>query len=277
MLHDFINSWSLFQNSYLAGYLIAVLLALLGVLIVARDQIFLGAAVTQASTLGIALVLWLGFDNDLYASLMAVAFSVVASVVTSQSSGKSEGSHESVTGWVFLFSAAAAILVVAHSPHGLEEVHRLLSSSIIGARSIDVWIFALTSALTAVFLIFHHRRFCLLVLDPQTAGAAGMQVGLWSLALAVWLGLGIGLSLRTSGMLYTFGCLVLPALSAKCLCREVRQMFWVSPLLSLSTAGVAFILANSYDVPPAPMTVALQALLFAVIGMLRRAQRRAVA
>ena len=52
MIQEFVASWPLFHNTYLVGWLIALLLALVGVLVVARDQIFIGAAVSQASTWG---------------------------------------------------------------------------------------------------------------------------------------------------------------------------------------------------------------------------------
>lgn len=60
MIAAFLDSWSLFQNTYLAGWAIAVALAVTGVWVVARNQIFLGIAVSQASALGIAVALWLG-------------------------------------------------------------------------------------------------------------------------------------------------------------------------------------------------------------------------
>ena len=49
MIGRFLESWPLFHNAYLGGWLIGVLLATLGVLVVARDQIFIGAAISQAS------------------------------------------------------------------------------------------------------------------------------------------------------------------------------------------------------------------------------------
>jgi len=67
----------------------------------------------------------------------------------------------------------------------------------------------------------------------------------------------IGLAMRVSGMLYTFGLLVLPALVAKNVCREVRTLFFISPIIALSVGSIGFVLANHYDFPPAQMTVAL--------------------
>ena len=149
-----------------------------------------------------------------------MSFSVLAALLTAPH-GQTDGeSHEALTGWVFLGSASLAVLIVAHSPHGLAEIQRLLSSSLIGATATDVWVFGVGAAGTVVALCAWHRQVLLLALDPAMAMAAGMCVTLWTVGLTIWLELVVGLSMRVSGMLYTFGCLVLPALLAKHLCRR---------------------------------------------------------
>ena len=60
MITEFLASWDLFGTTYIAGWLIAVLLSMLGVLVVARDQIFIDAAVSQASVLGVAVAIRAG-------------------------------------------------------------------------------------------------------------------------------------------------------------------------------------------------------------------------
>jgi ABC-type Mn2+/Zn2+ transport system permease subunit len=275
MIQNFISSWHLFHHSYLAGWLIGLILALVGVLVVARNQIFIGVAVSQASTLGIALTMWLGaelpaglllgFTAESLSPVMAVVFSVMAALLTVPGGETGRETPEAITGWVYLFAASAAILIVSHSPLGLEEIHRLLSSSIIGAGAVDVWVFVVFLSFTIIFLGISHRRLLLFTLDPAMAAAVGMNIKLWGLLIAVWLGLAVGLAIRTSGMLYTFGCLVLPALVAKSLCREVRTMFVIAPLVSLGTGVLGFILANHYDFPPAQMTVVLLCLCLCLV------------
>ncbi|MBI4564207.1 MAG: metal ABC transporter permease [Planctomycetes bacterium] len=266
MIQEFLDSWALFHNTWLAGWLIAAGLSLLGVLTVARDQIFIGAAVTQASMLGIAFAMWIGtligeaahpwIDSDAFLSATAVVFSILATLVTSRPSGQpGKESPEAVTGWVFLVSASGSILLVAHSPHGTEEIHRLAASSIIGATAGDVWIFLGLLAVTAAALTLFHRPILLMTTDPATAVAIGVRTRLWSLLVSGWLGLAIGLSIRVSGLIFTFGCLVLPALAAKNLSREIRIMFWLSPMLALGVTGFAFVVAHHWDLPPAQMAV----------------------
>jgi zinc transport system permease protein len=280
VIADFLDSWALFHHTYLVGWLISLFLALIGVLVVARDQIFIGAAVSQASTLGIAIALgigsWAAFDtwhwlrSEAFLSMMAVVCSIIAALLTARSGGMGQESHEAITGWVFLVSASMSVLIVAHSPHGLEEIHRLLSSSIIGATRTDVWIFATLFTGTALVIGLYHRHLLLFTMDPAMAAAVGVKIGWVSALLSAWLGLAVGLSIRVSGMLYTFGCLVLPPLIAKNLCREVRPMFVVAPLVAVSTATVGFVLANHYDDPPGQMIVALLCLLLTIAWLVHR-------
>lgn len=283
MIASFVDSWSLFQHAYLAGWLIGLLLSMVGVLVVARDQIFIGMAVSQASTLGIAVGLGIGglqgvghapwLYSESFLSLMAVVGAVLAALLTARGGTDRKESPEALTGWVFLMSASGSILLVAHSPFGLDEVYRLLSSSIIGATPGDVWTFGSFTLLTLLTLSLVHRRVLLCVLDPAMAAAVGMRVPLWTGGTAVWLGLAVGLSMRVAGVLYTFGTLVLPALVAKHLCREVATVLLVAPCVAMGTGIVGFILAHYYDYPPAQMTVALLCLLLLVVWGLRALRR----
>ena len=267
MIENFFDSWSLFQHAYLSGWFIGLLLSLLGVLVVARDQIFIGAAVSQASMLGIAVGLWLGsavsqdphswWHSDLFHSTMGGVFAVLAALLTTTGSrGSGRETHEAITGWVFLVSLSLSILLMAHSPIGTEEINRLSASTIIGARQTDVWIFAAMFVATATLLFAYSRQALLLILDPAMARAVGLRVDVWNRLLAVWLGLVVGFSIHVSGVVFSFASLVLPALVAKNVCRETRHLFVVAPAVSLLTGVLAFVLANHYDYPPGQMAAA---------------------
>lgn len=283
MIESFLDSWPLFANAYLSGWLIAVLLGLLGVVVVTRDQIFLGAAVSQASVLGIAVAISVGglpalaecawCNDDWTHTLAGGLFSVGGAVLTATSRLRRE-THESLTGWLFLTASSAAVLLLAHSPHGMDEVNRLLASTIIGAGSLDVALFAILLIVVTGVTARFHAPLRLLLVDREMASAVGMRVRVWDLALAVTLGLAIGLAIHVSGVVYSFGCLVLPALVAKNVCREVRAMLWVSPLVGLAAAVAGFVLANDRDLPPGQAVVAiLCVMLLAAWGL--RAFRRA--
>jgi ABC-type Mn2+/Zn2+ transport system permease subunit len=258
MIPDFLASWPLFAEAWLSAWLIAVLLSLLGVAVLARGQVFLGAAMSQAATAGIALVLalWGPVHGGWILHLDAFT-AMAAAVATAIAVGMGRGHREAVTGWVVLTAGAVAMLAVARSPHGAETVNRLIASSLVGATGGDVIVFA--AMLVAVVAVVCWRGGVLraLLLDPGFAAAVGVRVGRWELALAITLGLAIGWSLHVAGTLYAFGCLVLPALAARQVCREVGTMTLVAPAIALVLAVVGSVVANAADLPPAQVTVAL--------------------
>lgn len=284
MIGEFIASWPLFATVYVAGWLIAVLLAMVGVLVVARDQIFLGAAVAQSSTLGVALSLWLAtlplgwfsgwMDRPEGHAVLGVSFSVLAALLTARPGGPGRESPEAVTGWVFILASSLSILLVSRSPHGLEEVQQILASSLIGATATDLVALGILTALTVAAVILLHQRLLLFSLDPAMAEAVGLHPRRWGAATAVWLGLAVGGSLHAAGLIYAFGCLVLPALIAKSLCRQVRSMFWVAPAVGLAGAVAGFVLANHYDFPPGQLTVAILAVLLSGAWGIRKVRSR---
>lgn len=278
MIQSFFQSWELFHYAYLAGWLMGIQLAMLGVIVVARDQIFLGAAVSQASMGGIALGMaggyWLGASetafirSDAFLAGVAAVFAVGAALLTARGGRRGRETHEAITGWVFLLGGAGSVLLLVHSPHGLEEIHRLAASSIIGADGIDVAAFGALTVLSALALFRFRRAVLVMTIDPAMGPAVGVRTHAWAFAWAAWLGLSVSMSIRSAGMLYAFGSLVLPAMLSKRLCREVGPMFWTAPLLHFGAALPGFVLANHYDLPPAQVVVVL--LCAALLPTLRR-------
>jgi manganese/iron transport system permease protein len=228
-----------------------------------RDTDLAGAAISQASTLGIAALLWVeglgagaavfGVDAHGAAALCAIAASVTTALAATRPSA---GTAEASNAWVFLLAAGVPVLLLAHSPLGLEEVHRLMFSTLLGATPHDVAPFGALALGAALAAAAFAAPLLLLATDPEMAAAAGLRRARWERAVAIALGVAIGESIHVAGLIYTFGCLVLPALAARNLCRETRGVLLLAPLLGVATAALAFVVANAWDVPPAHTTVA---------------------
>lgn len=261
MIESFISTWPLFQDAYLVGWLIAALLSLMGILLIAREQIFIGAAISQASTLGIAFCIWFSgiyalewILNDSVLYLIAGLFAVIAALLTTFTQ---EQNHEALTGWVFLASASFSILLAAHNPRGLEEVQRLLSSSLIGANRIDVYLFTGLACITVLFSLKYLSLLLFITLDPISARAQGIKVNFWNVLLTGWVGIIVGLAMKVTGLIYAFGCLILPGLIAIQFSKNLNQVVYFTPIIALSLSISGFVIANYYDYPPAQVTIAL--------------------
>ena len=267
MILEFLESWTLFSHTYISALLIGASLSLMGVVVVARGNIFVAAALAQASVLGVALSLFFEIGQPV---LSAVFCSVGASFLVSrkhQEGGVS--TSEEITGWIFLAGGSLSVLLLARMPYGLKEIQSLFSSSIIGAGSVDIIVFAVLLFVFVGFLALRMRRLTLYLSDPVMAAAVGANIILWSIAISSTLGLVTGLAIRSSGMLFTFGSMILPAQMAKIMCRNISGMFLVAPLMSIFCVLLGLVLGNYYDLPPAQTVVALMCFLLVLTWVLR--------
>lgn len=266
MIAEFLSSWSLFASAYATGMAVSVVLALVGVLVVARDQIFLGAAVAQATMFGIALAIRFEESAILrpllaygagFAHTVAGGVTAVAGALITSAGGRGRESAEALTGWVYLAGASVAVLLVANTAHGLAEIQGLLASTIIGADTTDAVTLAVIALVTVAVVALRRDEILLFVSDPEMARVVGVRVERWNRLLAVWLGITLAIAIHVTGTIYAFGCLVLPGLIARNLCRTVRGMLVAAPIVALGSVVAAFVVANHYDWPPGQAAVAL--------------------
>lgn len=247
MIGEFIDSWALFGETYIAALLIALSTSMLGVLVVTRNQVFAAASISQASLLGIALSLYFGWSNTI---IPVMVLSIAASLLMGRGIITKRGDNEEMTGWVFLVAASSSVLFLAHHPNGMRELQSALASSMIGVSMAEVWMLAIVTAIVVVSIGYYRRPIALFILDPVMAVAVGMSLASWSFFSSVAVGVLAGLSIKATGMLFTFGCFVLPAMAARNFCKELGKMFWVAPVFCLLSVFVALVFSNSRDLPP---------------------------
>ena len=247
--------WPIFWTGWVSMVLCAMALAPLGVIVIARRQAFLAAAVAQAAAFGVTLALaWYG-DAFTHSTgpqpyIASIFVAIIATVIAgSGGDGRTAG--------IFCFMSAATLLFVSGQPFGAAAVESLMTSSALTAGGADVGAFALLCVVALLVCLLQHRSLRLLALDPEHAAACGVRVPLWTLLLALWLGFAIGYAVMVTGTLYAFGILVLPTLVMRQLCRETWQLLVATPILAGLCALIAIPLEHSYDLPPAQVTIGI--------------------
>jgi zinc transport system permease protein len=254
-------------QAYLVSLLCAALLGLVGVVAVARRQVFIAAAVSQASTLGYAVAtifigaaaqsMMDGYMRDAVTVISAMAAAFITMIVGGAGQDGKRTDGDEMTAWVFIMSSACGVLLLTSSPNGLEMFRRVQVSTVIGSETSDVATFAVLLFGAVVLLAFYARELVLLLSDPVMAAAVGMRVTAWNIALALGLGLVVGLSVKSAGMLFTFGCMAFPAMIGKQWCGQIKSLFWVSPLVAVVTAFFGLWVAYNFKSPPGLVIVAM--------------------
>jgi ABC-type Mn2+/Zn2+ transport system permease subunit len=263
-----------FHRALAAGLVVGCTCAYLGVLVVLKRVVFVGAALAEIASAGLAAGFWLGFASHEHVSV-AIAFGVTlaASLMFAHPGRNRVLPQESVIAIGFVVGSAAALVLVARSAQGLEELKHLLSGHLLTAGLGQVLVDALIFiALIITYAIFS-KKILYVSFDPETAQSAGLSPRRWNRCFFLILGMVIALGIRSAGTLLVVAYLVLPAAGALVATRRLALAQGVS--VGLAAVGTLCGLSASFiwDVPAgATIVLALSVLAAAglAVGVLRR-------
>jgi zinc transport system permease protein len=267
----------LFRDALYGSLVIAVACSVLGVYVVLRRIVFLGAALAQISSAGIALAFWLaGHGIALGLASHPEAFSLVltlSSVVFFAGPGRGYVTPDAKIGVAYALAAAAGILLIAKAAFG--EAHDIfLQGNVLGITRADTFeLVAVTLPVMAGNFVFY-KEILFVSFDRETARTLGYRVERWDMGLYLSLGLVISLSMQFAGVLLVFNFLVLPAVTGLLLARSMRAIFAISIATALAAALIGFALSIPFDLPTGPTMIAVSGVIVVVAWGVRRLLRR---
>ncbi len=257
------------RDALVASLLIGLMLSFLGIFVVLRRIVFVGAALAQVSAAGAALAilashaLGIAFFHD-HPESIALVTTLAGAALLSIRPTKVNLPSEGVIGIGFALASALAILVVAKTPGGEGDTLLLLYGNILAVTPTEIRELSVLCPVVLLLVAIFFRQFLLVSFNPDTARAAGVRVGLWNLLLYALLGLAIAFGIRAAGALLTFSYLVLPGLSAMLVARKTRHVPWLTLAVAVVGSVAGILLSLKWDLPSGPTIVAV---LVAVLGL----------
>lgn len=265
MISAYLQSWHTFAPTYLGAIGLAAMLGALGVPMMARDQVFLGAAAAQCATLGVALAMGLSaglfgvsvalLGEPMATTVAALLFATGATLLMTRRDGWLRQTPEAITGMVFLASSALTALLLIDSPFALRDAQQRMLSSATSARWPEATVALAGAAAVVGVAIARRDAISLLMLDRATAVACGMRVRAWNAGHGAALGLAIGLSVGVAGLLFTLGALILPAMIGRSACRTTTGMLLFAPVVAGLVTLLASFVSHALDLPLGPTAV----------------------
>lgn len=264
--------WTLLQEfpyALFGSILVGVLCAFLGVYIVAKRVVFLGAVLTQVSVLGLALTFLPVFAlphtvGSLGATLVAVL--ILSRLLTGKRIPK-----DAVLGFVFVFAIAARILVMQKAPRvEVAEIENLLRGDILFVTPELFYLMLAVFIVAMAVHLFLFKEFTYISFDAETARTQGFNTPRWEtlfygIAAAV-----ISVATHMVGDVFVFGFLVVPPVAAMLLSRRVRGIFLVAVAIGAIAPALGLFLAFLLDLPSSPTIVGVATLVLAAAWVLRR-------
>src|SRR5687768_12233773 len=251
---DTVSTILLFRDALFGALLIALACSVLGVYVVLRRIVFVGAALAQLSSAGIALGMFLhglGIGGELTHHPVAMALIVTiagAMFFGIGGGGRSGVPPDAVIGVTYAVAAAVGILLIAKAKTG--EAHDIfLQGNILGITRTDTLVLlAVAVPVLLVHLIFY-KEFLFVSFDRETARTLGYNVRFWNLLLYLTLGVVIAYAMQFGGVMSVFNFLVLPAVTGLLLAQSMRGIFAVAIAAALVAALLGFSLSVPLDLP----------------------------
>lgn len=189
------------RQALLACVVLAFVLAPLGAEVIRRRIVFVDLALAQIAALGAAVGTAVAWDPI----ATSVVFTLAGAALLSVPASDSRLPQEAVMGVVYAVASAAAVLVVAMTPHGDADLLHLLFGNILAVTDRQVIVLAGLAVSVGIWRILARRT-------VPAATSRGATFGFYLL-----LGSAIAAAIRSAGVLVVFTYLVAPALAVRLL------------------------------------------------------------
>jgi zinc transport system permease protein len=258
----------------LASVISGALLGFLGVYVVLRRVVFVSAALTQLSTLGIIAALLveeqLGVEveHTSVQLLIALLFSVGGALLLGTLGTGRRLPAEAAVGMTYVLAGALVTLGANKLIHVAHDLNAIIFGNAVAVPFQDVVILGAVALVVAVVHTVFQKEVVFVSFDRETAEAMGVNARLWSGVLYFTIGLAIPVSARVVGALPVFAFLTVPAAAALKASRRLKAAFIVSTALGAVAAGAGYLASWRLQIPTGATMVTTAGLLFALVALL---------
>jgi len=265
----------LLRNSIYTSVLVGLVCPLVGVFLVMRRLVFMGVALPQISSTGVAIALslplWIGFNLSEHSSHSAhmlafmgsIIFSLTAIMVLAFLERRGHGQPEGRLGTAYVVAAALSILLLSKNPYGEIGWLDMMKGEVITISNFDLGLTAATLTLVIAVMGLFHRELLLVSFDREMAMILRKKVIFWDVLLYLLIGITVSMAVLSVGPLIAFGFLLIPALSAHMVAHNMRQFMVLASLIGGVAAFLGFCIAYRFDLPVGPTDVVLLGFLYA--------------
>ena len=262
-------SFPFMQRALIAGILVSLCAALLGVSLVLKRYSMIGDGLSHVSFGALAIALALGV-TPLWFSIPVV---ILAAFLLLRVADNPRWNSDAAIAAMSASSLAIGILVISRTTGMTTDVDNYMFGSVLAMSKTDVALSViLCLAVLVLFILFYHKLFAV-TFDESFSRATGLKVERYNTLLAILTALTIVLGMRMMGAMLISSLVIFPALTAMRLFRSFRGVVICAAVTSVVCfcAGLTISFAFSTPVGATVVTADLTVFLAScLIGFLRR-------
>jgi zinc transport system permease protein len=268
----------LFRDALYGALVIGFACSVIGVYVVLRRKVFVGAALSEQSSAGIALALWLEGQSLMlglatHPVALALILTIAGVLFFGAGGGRGRIPPDATIGVAYAVAGAAGILLISKAAVG--EAHDIfLAGNILGITRADTLVLLAVAIPVLIVHVVFYKEFLFVSFDRETARTLGYNVSFWNLLLYLTLGLVIAFAMQSAGVMLVFNFLVLPAVTGLLVSRSMGGVFVWSIASALVAGLIGFAISVRFDLPTSPTIIAVSGVLVLFAFLIRLAQRR---
>ena len=244
MISEFL-SYGFVQRGLLAGSLVALVCAVLGVFLVLKRLSLIGDGLSHVCLTGVALGL-LTQTSPLYMSVPVVLLSSLG-ILKIMDKIKIYG--DAAIGIVSAGGLALGILITALAGGFNADLFGFLFGSILSVGRVEVfWCAALWTSLL-LFLLLFYRDLLAASFDEAFAHTRGIAVKRLNACLIVFTSVAVVLAFKVVGIFLISAFLILPPVTALLLARTFKQVLCLSAAVALVSVWSGVFLSFVFNIP----------------------------
>jgi zinc/manganese transport system permease protein len=257
---------SFVRYAVVASVLAGGVSAYLGVYVLLRRIVFVGIALAQIATLGVAIGHLLG----LHETEAAFGMSLVGVSFFALQRGRGRIPRESAIGVAYAAASAFTILCVSKNPLGEMDVLSLIFGNVLGVTETQIYILCALAGMLLILHVLFSKELLFTAFDPDMAETMGYRIQAWEFFFYLILGVVFSLSVSVAGVLVIFSYLVIPATAALVLDVGMSASFVVAVVVAVVAGAGGVFLSYQYDLPTGPTIVGTLTCLLLLCGIAKQ-------
>lgn len=282
---SFLDALPMVQNGLLASCLTAVVCSFLGVYILLKRMVFVSAALTQFSALGIALALILAefflphgslatsarsdHNADLLTNGAALLFACLVSSGLAMHAQERRITRESLLGIGYVLPAGLSLVILDRVTTHPGLIEGVLFGNAVFVTSQQLLVLAVACTVVLCLHGLFYKEFIFISFDPETAKASGLRTLLLNQLLFFTLAVSTSVAIGCIGALPVFAFMVMPAAAALMLVTRLLSAFLLAIGIGVTSAVAGFYLSFLLALPTGPTMIATAGL-FLIPGFCMR-------
>ena len=257
------------QHAVLAVLFAGIAFPLIGVFILSLNLIPLRFAMMHVALLGGAVGLFLRVD-PLFLGLL---FCGLSSLVLGPVSEKTKVGLGALSGYLMTLTLAIAFILFYKANIHVVQAFSILWGCILSLTFWDLVLVILVSLLILGLVVFFFKEIQAILYDREVALAVGLPERRLYYVMVFILGLTIAASMRMIGALLIDAFVLLPAIAANLVSRNLKQVFLFSSAFGVISGMGGLYLALVFDLPTSSTIILVASV---IIGICFIYQRRRV-